>query len=154
MLWCFVVFLFFFFFKAEDGIRYFGVTRVQTCALPICEPLPSAADERNVGVHVAAEELEQDEIFPARVDDRMGLGCEIVSDQDLVGGRVLAPDRLAGDLSGAPPGQDGVDALLDRGVCHSGPDRQLLAAELGRVVVDPDRKSTRLNSSHANISYA
>src|SRR5690606_41180748 len=27
---------FFFFFQAEDGIRDFHVTRVQTCALPIC----------------------------------------------------------------------------------------------------------------------
>src|SRR5690606_21574192 len=27
-----------FFFQAEDGIRDFHVTRVQTCALPICTP--------------------------------------------------------------------------------------------------------------------
>src|SRR5205807_6789083 len=26
----------FFFFRAEDGIRYYKVTGVQTCALPIC----------------------------------------------------------------------------------------------------------------------
>src|SRR6266511_1334550 len=32
---CFIVF--FFFFQAEDGIRDFHVTGVQTCALPICE---------------------------------------------------------------------------------------------------------------------
>ena len=30
-----VVCFFFFFFQAEDGIRAFGVTGVQTCALPI-----------------------------------------------------------------------------------------------------------------------
>src|SRR5947209_16014657 len=30
-----VVFCFFFFFQAEDGIRDIGVTGVQTCALPI-----------------------------------------------------------------------------------------------------------------------
>src|SRR5699024_11843693 len=30
-------FLFFFFFQAEDGIRYRNVTGVQTCALPIYE---------------------------------------------------------------------------------------------------------------------
>src|SRR5690606_40575162 len=29
-------FFFFFFFQAEDGIRDFHVTGVQTCALPIC----------------------------------------------------------------------------------------------------------------------
>src|SRR5690606_40731527 len=28
----------FFFFQAEDGIRDFHVTGVQTCALPICKP--------------------------------------------------------------------------------------------------------------------
>src|SRR5215217_8099387 len=31
------LFLFFFFFQAEDGIRDIGVTGVQTCALPICD---------------------------------------------------------------------------------------------------------------------
>src|SRR5258707_1769593 len=30
----------FFFFQAEDGIRYIGVTGVQTCALPISEKNP------------------------------------------------------------------------------------------------------------------
>src|SRR5256885_7891642 len=30
------VFCFFFFFQAEDGIRDYKVTGVQTCALPIC----------------------------------------------------------------------------------------------------------------------
>ena len=30
-----VLYLFFFFFQAEDGIRDIGVTGVQTCALPI-----------------------------------------------------------------------------------------------------------------------
>src|SRR3712207_7550391 len=29
-----------FFFQAEDGIRDIGVTGVQTCALPICDPVP------------------------------------------------------------------------------------------------------------------
>src|SRR5687768_18013540 len=32
---CCIVFLFFFFFQAEDGIRDVAVTGVQTCALPI-----------------------------------------------------------------------------------------------------------------------
>src|SRR5256885_7069250 len=31
-----VIVLFFFFFQAEDGIRVYKVTGVQTCALPIC----------------------------------------------------------------------------------------------------------------------
>ena len=33
---CFAFFVFFFFFQAEDGIRDYKVTGVQTCALPIC----------------------------------------------------------------------------------------------------------------------
>src|SRR5207244_5153941 len=39
----FVVFLFFFFFQAEDGIRDDLVTGVQTCALPICSGRMSCA---------------------------------------------------------------------------------------------------------------
>src|SRR6266566_8180753 len=31
---------FFFFFQAEDGIRDYKVTGVQTCALPICQGVP------------------------------------------------------------------------------------------------------------------
>src|SRR2546426_8919402 len=33
----------FFFFQAEDGIRDYKVTGVQTCALPICFHLPPSA---------------------------------------------------------------------------------------------------------------
>ena len=35
-LWISGIWLFFFFFQAEDGIRDWSVTGVQTCALPIC----------------------------------------------------------------------------------------------------------------------
>src|SRR5215213_10788139 len=35
-------FIFFFFFQAEDGIRDWSVTGVQTCALPICPGTPRA----------------------------------------------------------------------------------------------------------------
>src|SRR5438046_7015171 len=34
----FIFFFFFFFFQAEDGIRDWSVTGVQTCALPISSP--------------------------------------------------------------------------------------------------------------------
>src|SRR5436309_4197625 len=40
LIFCFYVlvfFFFFFFFQAEDGIRDFHVTGVQTCALPISD---------------------------------------------------------------------------------------------------------------------
>src|SRR5207302_8101553 len=39
-LFLYLFFFFFFFFQAEDGIRDFHVTGVQTCALPIYSPLP------------------------------------------------------------------------------------------------------------------
>ena len=40
----------FFFFQAEDGIRDTSVTGVQTCALPIWEPLePSVPKQKNIG---------------------------------------------------------------------------------------------------------
>src|SRR3712207_8932895 len=39
-----IVFVFFFFFQAEDGIRDIGVTGVQTCALPILEQRVAAVE--------------------------------------------------------------------------------------------------------------
>src|SRR5207302_6304746 len=38
----------FFFFQAEDGIRDFHVTGVQTCALPICNSSPARAGHERV----------------------------------------------------------------------------------------------------------
>src|SRR5947209_10739214 len=78
----------FFFFQAEDGIRDIGVTGVQTCALPIFNPLRSLR------------------ILELRIEFSSALSREI---EDI-------PDRYQ--------------------------------------LVDADRKSTRLNSSHANSSYA
>src|SRR5205807_7207087 len=42
----YVFLLYFFFFQAEDGIRDYKVTGVQTCALPICQPLAQLACRR------------------------------------------------------------------------------------------------------------
>src|SRR5215467_7682049 len=39
---------FFFFFQAEDGIRDYKVTGVQTCALPICQPRGALAREDEI----------------------------------------------------------------------------------------------------------
>src|SRR5438046_4719084 len=59
--YCFFVFLhyvffifFFFFFQAEDGIRDWSVTGVQTCALPIF--VPKVAVEKVAGLAVEARE--------------------------------------------------------------------------------------------------
>src|SRR5256885_8641038 len=45
--------LFFFFFQAEDGIRDYKVTGVQTCALPICLFMTSFAIAGAVGGPIA-----------------------------------------------------------------------------------------------------
>src|SRR5690606_40579619 len=52
----------FFFFQAEDGIRDFHVTGVQTCALPIYGP----GDEQAVGVSRRGHELDAE---PGKVED-------------------------------------------------------------------------------------
>src|SRR6266850_7242473 len=39
----------FFFFQAEDGIRDYKVTGVQTCALPIFGKVPSARQQTDIG---------------------------------------------------------------------------------------------------------
>src|SRR5688572_32565750 len=90
-----MLYIIFFFFQAEDGIRDLTVTGVQTCALPIY----------------------QEDVQPPhrRTDGR--------ADQD--GDRLRVQARRADD--------DGDQ--------RASPDRR-------------DRKSTRLNSSHSQISYA
>src|SRR3712207_9250124 len=42
-------------FQAEDGIRYIGVTGVQTCALPLCARQPRSASAGRMGSHMALE---------------------------------------------------------------------------------------------------
>src|SRR3989441_5439828 len=57
-----LVFVFYFFFQAEDGIRDKLVTGVQTCALPISCPLYDPifrriGDNRAMNVHVSPDSL-------------------------------------------------------------------------------------------------
>src|SRR5256885_11188176 len=53
--------MYFFFFQAEDGIRDYKVTGVQTCALPIClsvdlsSGLPSPFELHNAGGGIGRE---------------------------------------------------------------------------------------------------
>src|SRR5690606_40547522 len=52
-------YVFFFFFQAEDGIRDFHVTGVQTCALPIFD---EAAISRNLArVHAVVDDANAEE---------------------------------------------------------------------------------------------
>src|SRR5205807_3664180 len=88
---------FFFFFQAEDGIRDYKVTGVQTCALPICAHLalkgrptvgdkglktPSSADNRLIDTTQTARE--ESEIFIRKPE-------------------VRDPRRVVGDVTLPPP---------------------------------------------------
>src|SRR5256885_2766668 len=69
-------FVFFFFFQAEDGIRDYKVTGVQTCALPICNHgrvhrLPRGGTRRR--------DPRRDWGFPARVSHHRALGSPFPS---------------------------------------------------------------------------
>src|SRR5206468_6575869 len=57
------LFLFFFFFQAEDGIRDLIVTGVQTCALPIFRLDPVSAGESD-SLHAADADATQDDRVP------------------------------------------------------------------------------------------
>src|SRR5437867_9790216 len=58
-----VTFGFVFFFQAEDGIRDRTVTGVQTCALPICEPVTG----RGAGCFAIGEDVAHDVFSRASV---------------------------------------------------------------------------------------
>src|SRR5215467_4879175 len=115
-LYIYCVLYFFFFFQAEDGIREYKVTGVQTCALPICDEEPGHAwshDARAVEDHG----VESDGV------GQVGLPYEI-AEEGLAGG----------DVDGAPHpvdrGEDGHVPVADvaapheqrehEGLCHQG----------------------------------
>src|SRR5260370_25475994 len=52
-----MLFIFFFFFQAEDGIRDSSVTGVQTCALPILDPVRANIASLQNTLHMAAADL-------------------------------------------------------------------------------------------------
>ena len=62
-------FFFFFFFQAEDGIRDWSVTGVQTCALPISFATSLVAAGMNPLLAKRAVRIRSDKIF-ARYSDR------------------------------------------------------------------------------------
>src|SRR5690606_39597157 len=78
----FVVRYFFFFFQAEDGIRDFHVTGVQTCALPICRT-PSHTPARSPGLSTSLQDsngrhsfgLHVGRCIPRSEERRVGKEC-------------------------------------------------------------------------------
>src|SRR5215475_540232 len=86
-------FLFFFFFQAEDGIRDFHVTGVQTCALPICREDPDVAAEMQeilegdgIEVLVAAEarQVEKQPGGVVRVFVRTSSGEQVIEGSEIL----------------------------------------------------------------------
>src|SRR3712207_21677 len=147
----------FFFFQAEDGIRDIGVTGVQTCALPIYTAWQEQV-RANGGLIIAIDGIQPDK------------GNETVYlVRDVLTGRLLAAENVRVSSS------EVIQALLapvvalhlpvlgaisdaQESLCQAiaalWPDIPHQLCQFHYLREAGDRKSTRLNSSHANISYA
>src|SRR6266511_4177506 len=91
-----VLFIFFFFFQAEDGIRDFHVTGVQTCALPICDFL----------------EIEKHPVLAFRSTAvRPTGGTSFELDGDLTIKDITRPVTLCGEFLGWGPNMQGEPML-------------------------------------------
>src|SRR5215213_2037736 len=95
---------FFFFFQAEDGIRDWSVTGVQTCALPIFEQTL-----RN-GVFVSAGDFDGDGFADLVAGGGPGGGPRvlILSGKDLSGGNLTSPTAIANFFAGDDNRRGGV----------------------------------------------
>src|SRR2546430_7631036 len=72
----FYLFVFFFFFQAEDGIRDLTVTGVQTCALPISAPASSApGGHRPPCRRCRPSRLQSTTTWATHRPGRLGHGC-------------------------------------------------------------------------------
>ena len=116
--------VYFFFFQAEDGIRDYDVTGVQTCALPICqlpyvsfiEPVdPPSLPENKTGRTLHRSNVINAEYPTGRHYNGEGINI-MMQDDGVIGPHIDYTGRV--DQSNV------------------------------------DRKSTRLNSSHVVISYS
>src|SRR5256885_10661296 len=85
---------FFFFFQAEDGIRDYKVTGVQTCALPICRRMPLFSVDSRARAAPARREQRHP---PARVE-------------------AAVPARAEGRAR--PPPRRGVNEQIGRASCR------------------------------------
>src|SRR5690606_39825075 len=112
-------------FRAEDGIRDFHVTGVQTCALPI-SLYPHMTVRENMAFGLRNLGVPRDE-----ADRRVAQAADMLEIADLL-------ERKPGQISGGQRQR----VAIGRAIVKE-PRLFLL-----------DRKSTRLNSSHVKISYA
>src|SRR5690606_39512692 len=84
-----------FFFQAEDGIRDFHVTGVQTCALPIFRVGPSVvASGHVVQVSVAPLEIED---LAALHDALEGRSIALLAASERFGGPLRSEERRVGE---------------------------------------------------------
>ena len=116
-----------FFFQAEDGIRDIGVTGVQTCALPIW-------------LTFSNHSLKLDNIWMVELPHDRSLRQEVI------------PILPAGSGLKKPNTKTFGCLLVSFAYKHF--LAPIIYFENKILLQQPDRKSTRLNSSHANISYA
>ena len=133
-----------FLFQAEAGKRYYDVTGVQTCALPICPvTLGQAPGPAGAGVNRRVRAAKR----AAKPKQRQ---------------RQFTPMPRCRALP-ALPGHaiKNLQRLLRRTRLVEGAQREVAARAIVldaagklRLGVGQDRKSTRLNSSHVVISYA
>src|SRR2546430_7194026 len=158
--------VFFFFFQAEDGIRDLTVTGVQTCALPICSRCEGIrVRDRASGGGARCTSSRPCAARPPRCCDGGAPDATTPRAARVRGSNPTGPCRARpGDRT---PGRTRRAAERCAGRCSPWPPRQparhrravavVRLAELAtqrRLLVQQDRKSTRLNSSHSQISYA
>ena len=122
------------YFQAEDGIRDYDVTGVQTCALPICGGFNNNIIKK-AKVLLAESDKENKKLIA-------------------IGKKVnIAFNRS--DLNYRPDGIGAAEDMFnDLSFENSSKIAQMLMDDFAAGKVDKDRKSTRLNSSHVVISYA
>src|SRR6266511_5721293 len=111
--------IFFFFFQAEDGIRGFHVTGVQTCALPILGG-DRGGDARPLQQEAGLAVGEPDEGASGAVGiARAGYLLRAVEGGGEQGGLVAGGGGPRGDQRGQPEGEGDGDGAGERASAHS-----------------------------------
>src|SRR5256885_306380 len=134
------------FFQAEDGIRDYKVTGVQTCALPISLLEKMGANIFHAGAVGAGQ--------TAKICNNMLLGILMIGTSEAIALGVangLDPKVLSEIMRRSSGGNWALEKYNPfPGVHENAPASKNYAGGFGTE----DRKSTRLNSSHLVISYA